>query len=152
LAIHCGVDVEHGHVAKELGIVLQSVLIVSLNQLFSNLFFDHLLGFLVIGVCISKSDLSLLLGLLLIHDFFQTICDYFLKFAFIFRVQGLCQALVLALEPGLEVLVCEPHFFDFADFLADAHSLRIVDHLVGQLLLSESGTLTGTAALSEEVV
>ncbi len=50
------------------------------------------------------------------------------------------------------MLVCEPHFLDFADFLSDAHSLRIVDHLVAQLLLGESCALTCTATLGKEVV
>ena len=67
------VDVEHGDVAKELRVVLEGVLIVSLDHLFPDLLFNHLLCFNVIGVSIPQTDLSFLLRLLLVHHFLETI-------------------------------------------------------------------------------
>lgn len=152
LSIYRGIDIEHRNISKEFWIVFKCVFIVSLDKLLSNLFLNHLLSFLIVRICISESYLSFLFCFLLVHDFLEAVSDDFLKFAVIVRSKSLSQGRVRALQPCLEVLVCEPHLLDFADFLSDAHSLRIVDHLVGQLLLSESRTLTGTATLGKEVV
>ena len=153
LAIHSGIDIEHRYISKEFWIVFQSIFVVSLDKLLSNLFLDHLLSFLIVRVGISESYLALLLRFLLVHDLFEAVSDDFLKFAVIVRSKSLSQSLVVrALQPRLEVLVCEPHFLDFADFLSDAHSLSIMDHLIGQLLLSESCTLACTATFGKEVV
>ena len=71
LPIDLGVDVEHGNVAKELRVILHCGLVIRTNHLLSNLLFYQLLCLYVIRVRIAHLHLTLLLGLLLRHDFFE---------------------------------------------------------------------------------
>lgn len=78
VSIHLGVDVEHGDVAKELGVVLHRGLVVGLDHLLPDFFFNHLLGLDVVWVCVSQLDLALLLCLLSLHNFLESVVDDFL--------------------------------------------------------------------------
>ena len=78
VAIDSGVDVEHGYVSEELRVVLNRVFIVSLDHLLADFLLNHLLSFDIVRVGIAESNLTLLLGLLFVHDLLESVSDNFL--------------------------------------------------------------------------
>ena len=135
MSINRGVDVEHGHVTEELGVVFERAFVVSLYHLLANFFLDHFLSLGVIWVGISQPHLTLLLGFLLIHDFFEPVCDDLLDLSVVVTTECIEEDFVAVLQPRFEMHVGEEHLFEFARLLADTHSLSVVDHLIGELLL-----------------
>lgn len=54
------------------------------------------------------------------------------------------------MQAGLEVQICQEHLFQLTCLLSHTHPLRIVDHLVSQLLLTEARALATATGASEE--
>ena len=73
--VDLSIDIEHGDIAEEFWIVLHCLLVVILNHLLANIFFDQFLSFSVVRVSVTESDLALLLSFLLGHDFLQSVSD-----------------------------------------------------------------------------
>ena len=152
VAIDRSIDVEHGDVAKELRVVLERVLVVSLDHLFPDLLLNHLLRLGVVRICISETYLPLLLGLLLVHDFFEAIANNLLNHVIVVSFKSLVQGLIAILQSPLEVRVGQVHLLKLACLLTDTHPLRIVDHLIRQLLLGETRALAAATGAGKESI
>ena len=105
MTIYFRVNVEHGHISKELRIVLQSHLILLIDHLLSDFFFNHPLGFFVIRISITQSHLALLLGLLLIHLSLHSFTNELLYGLIISRLKSCKQFMIASFDSCAEMLV-----------------------------------------------
>lgn len=79
MLVDLNIDVEHGDGPEELGAVVHRGLIILLNDLFTYVFFNLFLGFLVIWVCVPKPHDSLLFFSMLLHKLLHPVANDFLE-------------------------------------------------------------------------
>lgn len=139
VSVDSRVDVQHGDVAEKLWVVLHGLLILCADHLLPNLLFDHFLSFDVVRVRVPHLHLALLLSLLPLHDFLESVCHDFLDLLIVIRVECGEKLGVTPLQPRLEVSIRGEQLLDLVHFHLDSHILGIMGHLVQQLLLSEAG-------------
>jgi len=78
VTVHLHLDVEHGDVSEEFRVVLHGVLVVLLNHVLADFFFDSPLRLSIIRVSVSQPCKSCLLSSLLFKYLFHTFTDYLL--------------------------------------------------------------------------
>jgi len=73
MTVDSRINVEHSNIAEEFRVVLEGELVISLNHLLSDFFFNLFLYLSVVGIRVHHSYLPLLLRLLLVHDLLEAI-------------------------------------------------------------------------------
>lgn len=155
LSVYLNINVKHRNVAKQLRSLFHRFHVVLLNHAFSDFFFNLLLSFDVVGVCVSQLHHSfLLLSFLLHHVLHALFDDPFDLLSAVFPVTESRSKLGVVLRQSLlEVSISVPVLDDLHRFFTNALRLCIVEHLIEQLLLRQTRSgLFGSLEVAEEVL
>lgn len=130
-SINFGFNVKHSDLPKELGTILHSLLIITFNQLLTNLFLNHFLRFRIIRVSILHLQQTFLLCPLFLHLRLNSFTNNFLHLSVIIGDEGGRQIGIILLKLGLNRrTLCNPKLFDFRNFSLNSIVLRIMEHLI----------------------
>lgn len=142
LAVYLNINIKHCNATKQLGSLFHRFHVVLLNHTFSDFFFNLLLSFNVVGVCITQLHHSLLFLSFLLHHLLHALFDDpFDLLSAIFPVTESRSKLGVVLGQSLlEVSIGVPALDDLHRFLTNALRLCVVEHLIEQLLLRQTGS------------